>query len=437
LKRKSIDEFIKDTSNQALEQLEDYFETPDTILEYLQFQSQFYKYSSRNQLLIANQYSGAQAVASYKKWQELDCNVKKGEKAIKVLVPQERKTFIREKEDKKVNVPLKQATKEEREKIKNNEITVNNQIVFVKGNVFDIQQTNLPKEKYPEILSELRGEVPNYQEKMDNLKQIATSMGITTRTSRDSMEGAKGYYGENLLGDKVIQLNKYNEEKQNVSTMIHELAHGIMHNSEEIDKKGHMPKEHKEFQAEMTALIVGKYMGLENDDRALRYIHGYSKDLNSNTKMDLMKDVQKTSSSLIKGINGQDSQQIYFAANKNKDRVYIKPEEVKNNSMLRTDQIYTLQDANYFVKEMNTTLKPNLVFHQNNNINVVETMEYSYSPNQTNLEQTNLYDHVKEYSNLTNSNAEKQIDKEANRDKSQLDKSTNVTFLKDDNMMER
>ncbi|MDU4504390.1 MAG: hypothetical protein E7J02_15645, partial [Staphylococcus warneri] len=64
MKRKSIDEFIKDTSNQALEQLEDYFETPDTILEYLQFQSQFYKYSSRNQLLIANQYSGAQAVAS-------------------------------------------------------------------------------------------------------------------------------------------------------------------------------------------------------------------------------------------------------------------------------------------------------------------------------------------------------------------------------------
>ena len=140
---------------------------------------------------------------------------------------------------------------------------------------------------------------------------------------------------------------------------------------------------------------------------------------------------------MFKSINGQDSQQIYFAANKNKDRVYIKPEEVKNNSMLQTDQIYTLQDANYFVKEMNTTLKPNLVFHQNNNINVVETMEYSYSPNQTNLEQTNLYDHVKEYSNLTNSNAEKQIDKEANRDKSQLDKSTNVTFLKDDNMMER
>lgn len=83
MKRKSIDEFIKDTSNQALEQLEDYFETPDTILEYLQFQSQFYKYSSRNQLLIANQYSGAQAVASYKKWQELDCNVKKEKKQLK------------------------------------------------------------------------------------------------------------------------------------------------------------------------------------------------------------------------------------------------------------------------------------------------------------------------------------------------------------------
>lgn len=74
--------------------------------------------------------------------------------------------------------------------------------------------------------------------------------------------------------------------------MIHELAHGIMHNSDEIDKKGHMPKEHKEFQAEMTALIVGKYMGLENDDRALRYIHGYSKDLKSNTNERRSKDIK-------------------------------------------------------------------------------------------------------------------------------------------------
>lgn len=436
MQRQSLDSFIKETSQQAINQLENYFEAPEHINEYLDFQSQFYKYSLRNQLLIANQYKGAMAVAPYKKWQEFDCNVKKGEKAIKVLVPQERKTFIREEDNKKVNVPIKQATKDELDKIKNNEIKVNKQVTFVKGNVFDIQQTNLPKEKYPKIMQELRGEVPNYQEKMDNLKAIAHSMDINTQNSENSMQGAKGFYAENQQGDKIIQLNKYNDEKQNVSTMIHELAHGIMHNSDEIQKNGNLPKNHKEFQAEMTALIVGNYMGLENDDKALRYIHNYSQDISNENKMDLMKNVQKTSSSIIKGINGQDSQQIYFEANKNKDRVYIKPEEVKNNSMLRTDQLYTLQDANYFVKEMNTTLKANLVFHQDNQINIAETMEYSYSPNQTNLEQFNLYEHVKTYTDLSNSNAEDQIDREANNDKPTNNKS-NLTFLKEDQSIER
>lgn len=437
MQRRSLDSFIKETSQKAMDQLDDYFETPDNILEYLQFQSQFYKYSLRNQLLIANQYKGAMAVAPYKKWQEFNCNVKKGEKAIKVLVPQERKTFIREENNKKVNVPIKQATNEELEKIKNNEIKVNKQITFIKGNVFDIQQTNLPKEKYPQILQELRGEVPNYQDKMSNLKDIAKSMDITTQTSTDSMQGAKGYYAENQKGDKVIQLNKYNDEKQNISTMIHELAHGIMHNSDEIQKNGNLPTNHKEFQAEMTALIVGNYMGLENDDKALRYIHNYSQDISKENKMDLLKNVQKTSSSIIKGINGKDSQELYFEANQNKDRVYLKPDEIKNNSMLRTDQLYTLQDANYLVQEMNTRIKSNLVFIQDNRINVVENMEYSYSPNQTNLQQTNLYEHIKEYTDLANSNATQQIDKEANKDNQLNKEDTNITFLKENHSLER
>lgn len=444
MKRQSIDSFIQETSQKALNQLDSYFETPENINEYLDFQSQFYKYSSRNQLLISNQYEGASAVASYKKWQELGCNVNKGEKAIKVLVPQERKTFIRHNQDKKEVVPVSKATKSEKEKISNREIPVNKQIAFVKGNVFDVQQTNLPKEEYPKIYKELLGEVPNYSEKMSNLKDIASSLGIKTMQSMDSMEGAKGLYGETNKGDKIIQLNKNNEEKQNVSTMIHELAHGIMHNGEVKQTQGDKPTEKKEFQAEMTALIVGKYMGLDNDDKAIGYIHGYAKELPSNDKLDLMKDVQKTSSSLIKAINGDDAQEIYFEANKNTERAYIKPEEVKNNSMLREDQLYTLQDANYLSQEMNTTISPNFVFHQNNAINVIQSLDYSYSPNQTNMQQDNLYEHIKNYSESDNNTVDKAIDKEENRDKKAQQPNLNIvknnlnTLIQDDdNSIER
>ena len=48
---------------------------------------QFYQYSLRNTALIQGQFKGAQAVGSYKFWQEKGFQVQKGEKAIQILVP--------------------------------------------------------------------------------------------------------------------------------------------------------------------------------------------------------------------------------------------------------------------------------------------------------------------------------------------------------------
>lgn len=69
-------------------------------------------------MLIANQNKGASVVAPYKKWQELDAQVMKGEKAIKIMVPSERKTFVRHNGDDKQIVPISKATAEEKQKLK-------------------------------------------------------------------------------------------------------------------------------------------------------------------------------------------------------------------------------------------------------------------------------------------------------------------------------
>ena len=105
--------------------------------------------------------------------------------------------------------------KQEKDKIKKNQIKVNKSITFVKGNVFDIRQTNLPEDKYPQMLQQLRGSVPDYDEKISNLTKIANSFDINVQQSKDSMEGARGAYIETNSGQKVIELNKNNEEKQN------------------------------------------------------------------------------------------------------------------------------------------------------------------------------------------------------------------------------
>ncbi|RDZ34460.1 hypothetical protein C5B86_20055, partial [Haloferax sp. Atlit-19N] len=153
---------------------------------YISFLSQFYNYSPRNQLLIANQYKGAKAIAPYKKWQSLGAQVQKGEKAIKILVPSERKTFVRDIDNKKSVLPIKEATKEEKALMKKGEIKINKQLVFVKGSVFDIRQTGMPEDKYPQMIQQLRGEVTDYAKKIQCLNAVVEAYNIDVKESEDS-----------------------------------------------------------------------------------------------------------------------------------------------------------------------------------------------------------------------------------------------------------
>lgn len=444
MKQTELNKFIKETSEQALEQLDKFFQSPADIKEYIEFASQFYNYSNRNQMLIANQYNGASIVAPYKKWQQLDAQVMKGEKAIKIMVPSERKTFIRHDGDNKNIVPISKATADEKEKIKNNQIKVNKSITFVKGNVFDIRQTNLPEDQYPKMLQQLRGSLPNYEDKISNLTKIANSFDINVQKSTDSMKGARGAYIETSKGEKIIELNKNNEEKENTKTMIHELGHALIHGKDRIvEPNNELNIEDREFQAEMTALIVGKYMGLDNDDDSIEYIHGYANKMNNSQKMDLMKDVQKASSELIKAIDGNDSKQIYLESNKNKDRAYIKPENIKNNSFLRENQLYTVQDVNFLSKEMYSQFTPQMIYNspKDRRTKVLQGREYSYAPNQTELSQPNFYDYLRQYVAPQEQSGRKMVNSEERIDNRSIFKpvenNKNIEFIHDDNDLSR
>jgi hypothetical protein len=57
----------------------------DEWVSYLRFVTAFRKYSFNNLMLIAAQCPDASHVAGYRKWQELGRQVRKGERAIKIL----------------------------------------------------------------------------------------------------------------------------------------------------------------------------------------------------------------------------------------------------------------------------------------------------------------------------------------------------------------
>src|SRR5699024_7811393 len=115
-KRKEVKE-LTETMNESIAS---YFDTPEQMAEHLEFMMQFYHYSLRNTALIQNQFSGAQAVGSYKFWQEKGCQVQKGENAIQILVPN--KTQPKFKDDNGKWKGIKYATAQEKERRKSGEL---------------------------------------------------------------------------------------------------------------------------------------------------------------------------------------------------------------------------------------------------------------------------------------------------------------------------
>lgn len=134
MKKKTFEqkrEEIKKLTETMNESIASYFETPEQMAEHLEFMMQFYNYSLRNTALIQNQFSGAQAVGSYKFWQEKGFQVQKGEKAIRILVPN--RTQPKFKGDDGKWKGIKYATTQEKERIKAGELEKKEKCFLAKG----------------------------------------------------------------------------------------------------------------------------------------------------------------------------------------------------------------------------------------------------------------------------------------------------------------
>ena len=77
---------IKEITERLQKGIEDLFDS-ENYKNYLKTMSRFTSYSLNNTLLIAMQKPDATAVAGYTTWKQLHRQVKKGEKAIKIIAP--------------------------------------------------------------------------------------------------------------------------------------------------------------------------------------------------------------------------------------------------------------------------------------------------------------------------------------------------------------
>ena len=284
-KEKEVNELLK----KANEGIENYFTTPEHFKELASYMSKFYNYSFRNIFLIQEQFEGALAIGSYAFWKEKGFTVNKGEKGIKILVPNKLSDyFINEKGE---EVKLSKATLEEKSLIEQGEIEVRKgKLIFNQGYVFEVTQTNAKAKDLPKIFPGrwLDGEVNNYNLMYKAMENIANKIGVKIIEPKKELGAVKGV---SYPVTKEVALNPRNTQLQNVKTLIHELTHAKLHTMETRDN---YTTNAKEFQAEMAAYVVCSYFGLDTSEYSFRYIKNWTKGVELKDREKLINEVRET-----------------------------------------------------------------------------------------------------------------------------------------------
>ena len=261
---------------------------------YLTTMSKFHSYSFNNTLLIAMQ--GGQLVAGYNKWRDdFHRNVKKGEKAIKILAPA---PFKAKKEVQKLDAQGRPVMGKDGKPV--TEVQEIQVPAFKIVSVFDVSQTE--GEPLPSIgVEELTGSVERYGEFFKALEQTSpVPIGF-----EDIPGGSHGYYH---LTEKRIAIQEGMSELQTLKTAIHEIAHSKLHaidpEAPAIEQADRPDSRTREVQAESVAYAVCQHYGLDTSDYSFGYVAGWSSGKDLKELKASLETIRATSHELITTIDG-------------------------------------------------------------------------------------------------------------------------------------
>lgn len=242
---KGIEEHIKSGIGEYLDS--------DTFKNYLDFARQFRQYSYRNKILIKGQNPKASLVAGYRSWQEKGRQVQRGQKALKIFVPN-----LAAKKDKDGNYSRDKE---------------GNIIKEVKGfylaSVYDVSQTE--GEPIPKPIYELEENI-NSPRKFDwYIKAITELSPVPIQFSE--IEGtAKGFF---VPAEKQITIRPGMSQSQTIKTMLHEVTHSILHDND-VPVFGSSEYARQEIEAESVAYMVANSLGIETQDYSFGYLASWT-----------------------------------------------------------------------------------------------------------------------------------------------------------------
>jgi hypothetical protein len=236
----------------------------EALTAYLTAMGRFHNYSLGNILEIARQMPEATRVAGFYAWNQLGRKVKKRQKGIRILAPM---IGNRNKKDKAAN---------------QNPVLVG----FRAAYVFDISQTE--GADLPQFTERTKGEVGEYRER---LIDFTIAQGIELEF-KESIAPALGM----SYGGKIAILPGQAPAEE-FSTLVHELAHEMLHKAE---RRTATTKTVRETEAEAVAFVVSQTIGLDAGRASADYIHLYHG--NAALLTESLEVIQKTSALILSAI---------------------------------------------------------------------------------------------------------------------------------------
>ncbi|MBQ2886948.1 MAG: DUF4316 domain-containing protein [Alphaproteobacteria bacterium] len=288
---------VQEITDKLEKGLKELFES-EKYKTYLSTMSKFHNYSFNNTLLIAMQKPEATLVAGYKAWQKnFERHVNKGEKAIRILAPAPYK--IKEERDKLDPVTGEMMFDDngmpQKEEV---EVTIP---AFRAVSVFDVSQTDgkpIPELETQELLSTVEG--------YEDFVRAVINVAPVPIDFEDIPGESKGYFHTE---EKRIAVQENMSESQTLKTMVHEVAHSMLHdreiNRDNVLDEPAKDRNTKEVEAESIAYTVCQHFGIDTSDYSFGYIAGWSSGKDMKELKSSLDTIRKTASQLITGIEEQ------------------------------------------------------------------------------------------------------------------------------------
>lgn len=257
--RDAADQARRETVEQLHQQLADSIANLDNRDEwqrYLRFARGFHHYSFGNQILLMRSKPDATAVGGYRFWQAHGYQVRRGEKAIRILGPVTRRVELTD--------PAGRPLLDDQGRPRHGQ-----EIIGVRPvSVWDISQTDgppIPEAPQPVLLT---GQAPPGL--WDSLAEFVVQQGY--RLERGDCGGANGLTS---YAERFVRARDDVDDASQVRTLAHEIGHVLLADPAQVrglvDCRGL-----REVEAESVGFMVSEAHGLRSGQYTFNYVTGWA-----------------------------------------------------------------------------------------------------------------------------------------------------------------